>query len=445
MKRMIPGLTCIFFFLTLHSNLYGQLLIEDFDYESGTSLTANGWTAHDASGTNPITVSSGSLTYSMYPSSGIGNAAFLNGTGEDVSKTFTTQNSNSIFVSFLVRFTNLSTAAEGHYFLHLNSTIPHFARVYAKKDGSNNVAIGITKSNEDPTYTGYVYSLNTTYLVVVRYSFVTGSSNDQVSLFVFSSGVPSTEPPSPTIGPLAPTTSDPSGLGTIALRQGSVASMTLFVDGIRIATTWSESALPVQLSSFKAHSSGLSAHLRWSTESEINNYGFEIERRTIQEAGGSSTWGQEHDQQRNWLRIGFVPGWGTTFSSKEYSFTDKLTLPGRYAYRLKQLDLDGTYEYHHAAEVEVGFMPKRLELFPNTPNPFNPSTTLGFTLPENGEAVLKVFDMLGREVRTLFEGEAVAGRLYQAVFESASLTSGLYLARLESGGRTVVRKMLLLR
>ena len=112
---------------------------------------------------------------------------------------------------------------------------------------------------------------------------------------------------------------------------------------------------------------------------------------------------------------------------------------------MKEIDHDGTYEYYHAAEVEVGLMPMRLELFSNYPNPFNPTTSIGFTLPENGRVVLKVFDILGREIRTLFEGEAEAGRLYQTTFEATHLPGGLYLSRLEWNGGVLVKKMILMK
>ncbi|OGU19363.1 MAG: hypothetical protein A2059_00760 [Ignavibacteria bacterium GWA2_55_25] len=212
-------------------------------------------------------------------------------------------------------------------------------------------------------------------------------------------------------------------------------------------TVENATALPVQLISFSAVASGLTAHLRWSTASETNNYGFEIERRrggeTRQRRVSSTANGER--KASAWATIGFVQGSGTSSSPREYSFMEKLSTPGHYAYRLKQIDHDGTYEYYHAAEVEVGLMPMRLELFSNYPNPFNPTTSIGFTLPENGRVVLKVFDILGREIRTLFEGEAEAGRLYQTTFEATHLPGGLYLSRLEWNGGVLVKKMILMK
>lgn len=180
--------------------------------------------------------------------------------------------------------------------------------------------------------------------------------------------------------------------------------------------------------------------LRWSTATELNNYGFEFERRLI----------RAHDSQftiyeSQWRNVGFVQGSGTTSSPREYSFTDKLTAPGRYAYRLRQVDFDGTFAYSHAAEVEAGLAPKELVLGSNYPNPFNPTTNIEFTLPEPGKAVLRVFNMIGQQVATLFDGPADGGRIYQVTFSASSLPSGLYFYRLEYGNQSTVKRMMLVK
>ncbi|MBI2618811.1 MAG: T9SS type A sorting domain-containing protein [Ignavibacteriales bacterium] len=207
--------------------------------------------------------------------------------------------------------------------------------------------------------------------------------------------------------------------------------MSATIAGIRVATSWDEAPLPVQLANFAATSSRSGVELRWSTATELNNYGFEIERRSV---------GAE--EQEGWARVGFVQGAGTTTDPREYSFVDSDLWPGRYAYRIKQIDFSGAYTYYSAAEVEVGLAPQELALEPNYPNPFNPTTNISFTVPEDGRAVLRVYNMLGQEVAVLFEGEAVAGRLYRATFDASALPTGVYVSRLESGGQSVMRKML---
>ncbi|MCS7258207.1 MAG: hypothetical protein NZ601_02410, partial [candidate division WOR-3 bacterium] len=221
---------------------FGQLLLEEnFNYSAGTALTATGnWTAHSGGGTNPILVVEPGLTYSGYVSSGIGNAAKIDTTGEDVNRTYTSQTSGTIYAAFMVNVTKATTS--GDYFFHLSSnpinTTYFDGRVYVKKDASNNLAFGLSKRTETAIYTDFVYSLNTTYLVVLKYEIVSGTQNDKVSLFIFSSGVPSTEPVTPTIGPLSPATADPTDIGSVALRQGGTGAPSLYIDGIRIATSW---------------------------------------------------------------------------------------------------------------------------------------------------------------------------------------------------------------
>ncbi len=454
MKNIVVSLVVMTCVGLLYATARGQLLTDEFDYLAGANLTSNGWEAHSSAGTNPIKVSSGGLSYPGYASSGIGNAASLSGEGEDVNRTFTGQNSGTIYVSFLVNFSNATTATGGEYFLHLN-TSTHLGRVYVRKSGSS-LAFGLAKSTENATFTGFNYPLNTTYLVTLKYTFVSGTSNDEVSLFVESSGVPSSEPGTPTIGPLAPTTPDPSSISAIALRQGGSSTMVLMVDGIRVGTSWSDAPLPVQLLSFTARAAQLTTYLRWSTATETNNYGFETERREIRQiftdshrSGSRNDARYQTDRNQSqhlasgWTTIGFVAGAGTSTTPREYIFTDHLATPGRYAYRIKQIDSDGTFEYFYAAEVEVGLAERQFNLFEPYPHPFNPSTTIDFTLPDDGPAKLKLYDLLGREIQTLFDQEAMGGRLYRVHFDAKALPSGLYILQLQAGGEMRTRKLLL--
>src|SRR3990172_7745402 len=143
--------------------------------------------------------------------------------------------------------------------------------------------------------------------------------------------------------------------------------------------------------------------------------------------------------------MGFVQGSGTSTSPKEYSYVDGNLPAGRYAYRVKQIDFGGAATYYDAAEVEVGLAPKELSLGPNYPNPFNPTTTIEFTLPEAGKASLKVFNVIGQQVATLFDQNAEAGRLYRATFSASSLHSGLYFYRLEFANRSIVKRTTLVK
>jgi uncharacterized protein (DUF2141 family) len=191
--------------------------------------------------------------------------------------------------------------------------------------------------------------------------------------------------------------------------------------------------LPVELVLLAARATGSNAELRWNTATEVNNYGFEIERRTV----GS-------DQ---WMKIGFVKGAGTSNSPKEYSYTDTKLVAGRYVYRLKQVDNDGTFSYSQSVEVEVGGVPNEFSLFQNYPNPFNPSTVIQFDLPDRGQqhaVSLQIFDLLGREVATLLNEKMQAGP-HQVTWNASNMPSGVYLYRLQAGTFTETKKLTLLK
>jgi hypothetical protein len=220
------------------------LLVEDFTYTPGSLLTNNGWTAHSAGGTNAIVTSAPSLSLAGYPGSGVGNAVSLTTSGEDDNRTFAVQSTGSVYAAFLVNISDASTDPAGGYFFHLGPDpvgTTFRGRVFVKKDASNNIAFGISKSltaSTDIVFTPFSYSLNTTYLVVVKYAIVDGATNDTVSLFV-STNVPASEP-APTVIASDTTQTDISP-GTVSLRQGAAAtSPTLRVDGIRVGTSWAD-------------------------------------------------------------------------------------------------------------------------------------------------------------------------------------------------------------
>jgi hypothetical protein len=189
--------------------------------------------------------------------------------------------------------------------------------------------------------------------------------------------------------------------------------------------------LPVQLSSFTAAAGLRGTTLTWKTASEADNAGFEVERRAVDS--------RQSTVLSSYAKIGFVAGAGTSTSGREYSYTDA-PAPGRYAYRLKQIDRDGASTYSGEVEVVVGLAPEVVTLGAY-PNPFNPATVIDFTLQTDGQATLRVFNLLGQEVATLFAGQATAGRLYQVPFDASRLTSGIYVARLESGKSVAMTRL----
>uniref|UniRef100_A0A832CZK4 T9SS type A sorting domain-containing protein n=1 Tax=Ignavibacterium album TaxID=591197 RepID=A0A832CZK4_9BACT len=188
--------------------------------------------------------------------------------------------------------------------------------------------------------------------------------------------------------------------------------------------------IPVELTSFVASVTGSNVTLNWSTATETNNQGFEIQRSN----GGE------------YQVVGYVAGHGTTVEPQSYSFTDQNVGAGKYQYRLRQIDYDGKYEYSSVVEVEV-LGPKEFSLAQNYPNPFNPTTAIDFNLAVDSKVTLKVFDVLGQEIITLINGNLSAGS-HKVSFDASSLNSGVYLYRIDATGVdgktfSAVKKMIL--
>jgi hypothetical protein len=211
----------------------------------------------------------------------------------------------------------------------------------------------------------------------------------------------------------------------------------------------SKEPLPVELTSFAANEIAGKVILNWNTATEVNNYGFEIERTTTtghpEQANDASTPSPKNGSvaQHDWMRIGFVEGNGTTNAPKSYSFTDK-SANGKILYRLKQIDRDGKFEYSQTIEVTAVTAPKEFALEQNYPNPFNPTTVISYQLPVSGNVSLKIFDILGKEVAVLVNEVKEAGS-YSAQFDGTKLSSGLYFYKLTTNQFSSIRKMLLLK
>ncbi|QQS35606.1 MAG: T9SS type A sorting domain-containing protein [Ignavibacteriales bacterium] len=189
---------------------------------------------------------------------------------------------------------------------------------------------------------------------------------------------------------------------------------------------------PVELSSFNISVVGSSIQLNWRTESETNNFGFEIER-TVGETSTAS----------GWKKIGFIEGSGNSSSPREYLFTDSPPPNEYYHYRLKQIDIDGKYSYSNVIGVEFG-TPIQFELEQNFPNPFNPATKINYTIPTRGLVTLKVFDILGCEISIIVNENLNPGS-YTSIFDGRALPSGIYICRLTGNSVTQSIKMLLLK
>jgi len=203
-----------------------------------------------------------------------------------------------------------------------------------------------------------------------------------------------------------------------------------------------DGALPIQLASFTASViRDNEVEVAWRTVSETNNYGFEIYRNR----GDAGVW----------AKIGFVQGHGTTLAPQSYTYADAGLSFGKYYYRIKQVDLDGKSQTFPEMSVTVGVGPDKFILAQNYPNPFNPSTQIEFVVPQSGFATMKLYNVLGQEVATLFEGNAEAGRIYTVRFSAtggsafggnaSNLPSGLYFYTLTSAEKIETKRMILMK
>ena len=209
-------------------------------------------------------------------------------------------------------------------------------------------------------------------------------------------------------------------------------------NGIILRTT--DGGVPVELTSFSAIVHNRDIILNWTTATETNNHGFEIEKLL------NSDWGL----------IGFVEGNGTTTEPKAYSFKDANLETGVHKYRLKQIDLDGKFEYSEIVEAVIT-TPNEFELNQNYPNPFNPTTKIKFTIPniianetkQSQMVTLKVYDVLGNEVTTLVNKELPSGE-YEVEFSvgrdsSPEIASGIYFYQLQAAQFLETKKMILIK
>lgn len=197
----------------------------------------------------------------------------------------------------------------------------------------------------------------------------------------------------------------------------------------RILKNSATNPLPIELSSLSASVQNNVVTISWRTETEVNSYGFEIER----SANG-----------KKWIKLGFVNGAGNSNSAKEYSYKDKNPVGGNlFQYRLKQIDNDGEFEYSNVIEVKI--IPDKFYLYQNYPNPFNPSTTIKWELPLPSNVTIKLFNSLGEELEAIFDEYLQAGIYSKSIILNSEFPSGVYFYQLRAGEFIQTHKMILLK
>jgi hypothetical protein len=205
--------------------------------------------------------------------------------------------------------------------------------------------------------------------------------------------------------------------------------------GVDDISVTNNGTLPVELTSFTALDRSEAVELKWSTATEVNNYGFDVERATNSGSNGL----------RDWQNVGFVEGHGTTNALHDYSFADNSAIYGTYSYRLKQIDRDGKFHYSAVVAANVGKTPNAMMLGQNHPNPFNPETSIEFAIPATGPVTFKVYNLLGQEIATLVNGNIKAGVLNHVSFKGINLPSGMYFYTLRSGRFVETKKMMVVK
>jgi hypothetical protein len=318
-------LILVFISLAVINRASGQIYLdENFNYTPGDSLGAHGWVSFSGGNTNVLTVATEGLMYPGYPLSGIGFSTRLRNTGQDAYKQFINNDTTgNIYVSFMVI---VDSAGTGDYFFALlpdNSTTNYTGRVYVK-DTLGGIKFGLSKSTNPIVYASNSVFYGTSYLLVLKYSFINGTQNDEVFLHVITGSIPGTEPP-PTIGPVTQAIGDAPNIRRVALRQGTVGSApVIIVDGIRVSRVWN-----------------------------------------------------------NVLAV-----WPVSTVAENFSLSQ------------------------------------------NYPNPFNPSSKINFTIPEKGFVKLKVYDLLGKQVKDLVNASYPRGE-YAVNFNAGDLSSGVYVYSIE--------------
>lgn len=460
MKRSIPFLLILFL---VGARMNAQTLFtETFNYSEGAlvlcganqpnaaspyyPLAANNvsgdvWTNGSTSAfDDPMLVQSGALSYSGYSLSGVGKKLFCpnltaNSSNNRGYRSFSS--SQTVYYSMMVNLrevTNLSTypATKGEYLTGLwatgNATNANFRGLLMFQSGSTagTYRMGVLANQPGTTTSWVATDLNPlqTYLVVVKYERNNPTCKASIWINPSLSGGEPTPDATSDLGAVDPVSGN-TDLGRFGIYQRG-GKPKIDLGGIKVANTWGDSPLPVELTSFTAAAKNNVVELKWNTATETNNAGFEIEKNI----------------NNRWNKIGFVEGAGSSSAPKQYLFADR-SQTGTFQYRLKQIDRDGAFNYSTVVEATVTG-PNTYSLDQNYPNPFNPATTIAFRTAKAGMTKLTVMDMLGREVAVLINGNISAGD-HSASFNASLLGSGIYFYKLETADFTKTMKMTLVK
>jgi Secretion system C-terminal sorting domain len=390
------------------------LLTEDFDFTAADINGQNGWTSHSGTA-DPVATTAG-LTYAGYTGSGIGNAANVIGASYDYNKGLIdsiSTNGSVIYTSLLLNFTQASTTATtGGYFFHLGNRASatnytaFCARLWAKTDASGNLNIGMTNSST-ASYLPTNFSLNTTYLVIIKYTINT-AGNDQALMWIRSAGVPASEVLAGTPDVSVTGEGGQDIIDAIAIRQASNIP-DYMIDGIRVGKSWSESVLPVTLKSISASLINNQPQVNWETSNETNFDYFGVEKSL---------------DAKNFAEIAKVAS-NKASNGSAYQYADISKTLSTQFYRLKMVDNDGTFKYSSVVAVN-GKASISLALYPN---PVTNTIILSHPKAIAGAAV-KVTSIDGKTLST----QNVQTGATQTSIDATRLVKGSYVVSFVNDG-----------
>lgn len=407
-------------------------IYESFSYTGASNLGGQGgWTNFNSG--DEVVVASGNLSYTGMGESA-GNKVTFGGAGIDPMITFASIAENKVYFSFLLNVTSLgSLNTTGGYFAGIAGSSSTFAATIWMRStagGGYNLGINPRTTTANTSWSTTEFPLSSTVLVSGSYEFVAGTANDIVRLWINPS-VPTNEPTSDLV--VTNTTgTDLTAIDRFFIRQDgtSATAGVIELDELRVATTWESAGLPVELTSLNLSKNSGGINLTWSTATESNNAGFEIEKSLNQIA---------------WNKIGFIHGKGTTTEAQTYQFQiPQSELKGTKSwFRLKQVDFDGSASYSNILTYEE--IPETFSVGQNYPNPFNPETTFRFNLSKNSNVKIVVSNVLGQQVAVAANREFNAGSNIEVPFNAAALSSGLYYYTITANGKSITKTMMLMK
>jgi surface protein len=208
------------------------------------------------------------------------------------------------------------------------------------------------------------------------------------------------------------------------------------------ASDSTDNPLPVELASFEGRSTGSNVRLSWQTASETRSAGFEVQRR-VEDTNAPGV----RQKERSWRQVGYVESkgqGGTTTETKSYSYTAEDLPVGTHQFRLKQMDLNGSSTLTGPVSVDIQ-MQEALKLTAPAPNPTSTSVSLSFAIKEQSKTTIRLYNTLGQQVATVYEGTPQAGEQQTARFDVSDLSSGTYFLRLQAEGKTTTRRLTVVR